>query len=169
MKVIKNFLVDLTELFFCNSYDEIIPGIYLGNKNSANDYNLVKNISLIVNCTEDIPFYFSDLKINRFRVSVPDDQSLDSNLRILTYINPILPAIHTCYTQKKKILIHCRAGSQRSATLLACYLIKYHNFTKDMAITFIKSKRSITFFPGPNFNITLEIFEKKFRNNLNSC
>ena len=160
MKIVKNFLVDLTELFFANSYDEIIPNIYVGNKNSAKDYKLVKQLSLVINCTEDIPFYFDNLKLNRFRVSVPDDQSLDSNLRIITYIKPILPLIHKCYLNKQKILIHCRAGSQRSATLLACYLIKYHNFTKDMAITYIKSKRSITFFPGPNFNITLEIFDK---------
>lgn len=165
MKVIKNFLVDLTEIFFTNSYDEIIPNIYVGNKNSAKDYNLVKNLTLIVNCTEDIPFYFREKKINRFRVSVPDDQSLDSNLRIITYIKPILPTIHKCYLDKKKILIHCRAGSQRSATLLACYLIKYHNFTKDMAITYIRSKRGITFFPGPNFNITLEIFSKQYSKN----
>jgi len=161
MILIKNLLVDFTELFFSNSYDEIIPNIYLGNKNSAKDCNLINQLTLIVNCTENIPFYFTDKKINRFRVSVPDDQSLDSNLRIITYINPILPVIHRCYLKKKKILIHCRAGSQRSATLMACYLIKYHNFTKDMAITYIRSKRSIVFFPGPNFNITLEIFSKK--------
>ena len=163
MKIIKNFLVDLTEVFFSNSYDEIIPNIYLGNKNSAKDFKLINSLTLVVNCTEDIPFYYGEKNLNRFRVSVPDDQSLDSNLRIITYINPILPHIHKCYLDKKKILIHCRAGSQRSATLLACYLIKYHNFTKDMAITYIRSKRSIAFFPGPNFNITLEIFSRKFQ------
>ena len=159
---IKNFLVDLTETFFSNSYDEIIPNVYLGNKNSAKDFKLIDSLNLVVNCTEDIPFYFTEKNINRFRVSVPDDQSLEANLRIITYINPILPMIHRCYTNKEKILIHCRAGSQRSATLLACYLIKYHRFTKNMAITYIRSKRSIAFFPGPNFNITLEIFSRKF-------
>ena len=162
MRVIKNFLVDFTELFLCNSYDEIIPNILLGNKNSAKDYKLLNNLELIVNCTEDIPFYFIEKHINRFRVSVPDDQSMYTNLKIITYIDKILPTIQEYYLKNKKILIHCRAGSQRSATLLACYLIKYHHLTKDMAITYISSKRGIAFFPGPNFNITLEIFSRKY-------
>tara|TARA_B100000963_G_C22635497_1_gene677352 strand:- start:4204 stop:4704 length:501 start_codon:yes stop_codon:yes gene_type:complete len=159
MNFIKNLVVDCVETVYCDSYQEIIPNIFLGNKNSASNVNLLNKIYLVVNCSEDIPFY-SD-KTRNFRVDVPDNLSLDCNLRILVYINQILPIMYKCYNEKKPVLVHCRAGMHRSATVVACFLIKYFNFSKDCAIQFIKSKRHIAFFPGPNFDLSLELFYKK--------
>ena len=37
-----------------------------------------------------------------------------------------------------KVLIHCKCGVSRSATLLCAYLIKEHNMTTTQAINFLK-------------------------------
>lgn len=159
MNYIKDFIVDGMELVYCDSYNEIIPNIYLGNKNSAKDTKLLDKVYLVINCSEDIDFYSK--KTKNFRVNVPDNLSLDCNLNILVYLSNILPTMIKCYNNNKPILIHCRAGMQRSATVVACFLMKRFGFNKNMAIQFIKSKRPIAFFPGPNFNLSLELFEKK--------
>jgi protein-tyrosine phosphatase len=156
MIFLKNFIVDCVENIYCDSYQEIIPNLFLGNYNSAKDDKLLDKIYLVINCSEEIPFH-SD-KTKNFRVNVPDNLSLDCNLKILVYINQILPVMYSCYKAKKPILVHCRAGMHRSATVIACFLMKYFNFNKDSSIQYIKSKRCVAFFPGPNFDLSLELF-----------
>ena len=158
MNFLKNLVVDTIEITYCDSYQEIIPNVYLGNRNSARDKELLDKIYLVVNCSEELTFYSG--KTKNFRVNVPDNLSLDCNLKILVYVNQILPVMFKCYNEKKPILVHCRAGMHRSATVIACFLMKYFNFNKDSAIQFIKSKRYVAFFPGPNFDLSLELFYK---------
>jgi len=162
MIFLKNLIVDCIENIYCDSYHEIIPNLYLGNYNSAKDDKLLDKIYLVINCSEEIPFHSN--KTKNFRVNVPDNLSLDCNLKILVYINQILPVMYRCYKAKKPILVHCRAGMHRSATVIACFLIKYFNFNKDSAIQYIKSKRPVAFFPGPNFDLSLELFYKNIKN-----
>ena len=156
MIFLKNFIVDCVENIYCDSYQEIIPNLFLGNYNSAKDDKLLDKIHLVINCSEEIPFHSN--KTKNFRVNVPDNLSLDCNLKILVYINQILPVMYSCYKAKKPILVHCRAGMHRSATVIACFLMKYFNFNKDSSIQYIKSKRCVAFFPGPNFDLSLELF-----------
>jgi len=158
MIFLKNLVVDCIETFYCDSYQEIIPNIYLGNRNSAKDNTLLDKIYLVVNCSEEISFYSN--KTKNFRVNVPDNLSLDCNLKILVYINQILPIMYKCYMANQPILVHCRAGMHRSATVVACFLMRYFNFNKDSAIQYIKSKRPVAFFPGANFDLSLELFYK---------
>jgi len=44
-------------------------------------------------------------------------------------------------TMTTSVYIHCKAGRTRSATLVACYLVKRHNMTADEAVEFIRTKR----------------------------
>ncbi|XP_013404192.1 phosphatidylglycerophosphatase and protein-tyrosine phosphatase 1-like [Lingula anatina] len=39
------------------------------------------------------------------------------------------------------VYVHCKAGRSRSATLVACYLMKVHNWSPEEAVSFIKDKR----------------------------
>lgn len=43
----------------------------------------------------------------------------------------------------KIVLVHCMAGASRSASVIIYYLIKYHNFSFDHALTHVKEKRPI--------------------------
>ena len=159
MNYLKDTSIYLSEILICNSYQEIIPNIYLGNKNSSSNKKLLDKIYLVINCSKDLPFYSNNTY--NYRVKVDDDLSLDSNLKILTHITRILPFMKKCYLEKKPILVHCRAGMQRSATLLACFLIENFNFTKEIAILYIRSKRPIAFMIGPHFDFTMELFYKR--------
>ena len=160
MDSFKNLFVDSFNYFGYKDYNEIIPNIYVGNYRSSKKKNLDKlKIDVVVNCSESLPFY-DKRKIN-LRIPVTDDLTLNSNVILVRYIVRILTYIRDLHIKrKKKILIHCRAGMQRSVTLVATYLMKYYNLSLEEAIQFLKLKRSQSFFMGPNFYITLKLFEK---------
>lgn len=43
--------------------------------------------------------------------------------------------------QNDSVYVHCKAGRTRSATVVACYLVKVNLWTPEEAVSFIKSKR----------------------------
>ena len=58
----------------------------------------------------------------------------------------IAQAIGSKESEKKdgKILVHCREGVSRSATLVLAYLIKYQDMSLKDALTHVRSKRDLT-------------------------
>jgi hypothetical protein len=121
-------------MFYTNDADEIIPGLWLANYKPGLDIDFLKknNIDVIINCTPDIPFYneifdekdISQLKkMETFRISVYDSLLEKDILLMEQYFKYVLPFMVKKYIdEKKKILIHCRAGAQRSAIVVAAFL-----------------------------------------------
>jgi protein-tyrosine phosphatase len=143
-----------------NNYDMILNNLYLGNSVSAGKDTIDSlGISLVINATQDIPFYSN----NTYNVRVPvnDDLAPTSIVLMANYMRKVLPIMKRYLNDNKKVLVHCRAGMQRSAAIVAAYLMTYYNMSVYDAIDFVKSKRSIAFFPGPNFLHTLEIVDKR--------
>jgi protein tyrosine/serine phosphatase len=122
-----------TLLFAQTSVDEIIPGLWLGNYKSAIDLDFLKknNIKFIVNCTPNTPFYNEiysnqDLKelhkIDTYRIPVNDSLLERDFILMEQYFKIVIPILVKKYTQKKNILVHCHAGKQRSAIVVAALL-----------------------------------------------
>ena len=51
---------------------------------------------------------------------------------------------------------------KKSATVIAAFLIKYGNHTKESAIKAIRTKYNSAFYPDINYNLSLEMFEKNY-------
>jgi hypothetical protein len=66
------------------------------------------------------------------------------------------------YISGKPMLVHCMAGMQRSAASLAMMLIVYKNIHAQEAMKIIKDRRSIAFFPSPNFLRSIQYFDALF-------
>ena len=147
----KNILNILEKMGICNSYDLIIPNIYLGNFNAALDLNFLKNkkIVLIVNCSRNIPF-LNNYNCEKIRIPI-DDNRIFKNDDILKYLD-VLEKIHEFKEKRQNVLIHCRLGSQRSANILLQYLLKYCNLNLNSATQVIKQKRPICFTPFNSFS-----------------
>jgi len=141
-----------------NDADLIVPGIWLGNSTASIDIEFLKanNIKTVFNCTKNLPFH-SSIK-RRYRVPV------DDNLQAVEIRNLELWSYETVYklTKERKeghtILVHCAAGMQRSAAVLAMYLISTHAYKPDEAIQYIRQKRSIAFWPVANFKNAIQGF-----------
>jgi hypothetical protein len=144
---------------------EIIPRIWLGNRYAATDISFItnNNINVIVNATKDIPFADTPSSVSKYRVPV-DDNLEESEISNMAKWSPeIIYSILSQYRRGATILVHCAAGVQRSAAIVAMLLIVIKNMTTDEAISHIKSRRRIAFFPGVNFKRAIVSFETYYR------
>ena len=140
--------------------NEIIPGIWLGNREASQDETFIrsKNINVVFNCTKDLPF--SPYIETKYRVPV-DDNLRDEEIRnMATWSSEITFHIMKHHMRGDRILIHCMAGMQRSAAATAMFLILKNEWKTPETIHFIRSKRPIAFNPSANFLPAIEYFEK---------
>lgn len=118
------------------SADEVIPGLWIGNEEASQSRDFLKkaNISAIVNATKYIPNKYP-LEIDYYQISINDpgfipfnnlyDFDQEDNMIMLKNLPFVVDFIHKHLQQKQNVLVHCRAGIQRSATVVLAYLITY--------------------------------------------
>ncbi len=72
--------------------------------------------------------------------------------------------IHAKFLERKSVYVHCKAGRGRSALVVMCYLIKYHNKSAVGAFADVKQKRLQAGFKqtDPKW-ATLQQYEQKYR------
>lgn len=145
----------------------ILPRLWLGNKKAAHDTDFLRTqkISMVINCSKDIEFATATAPGVQLRLRVPVDDNLQSaEIQNLARWSPeiIYKVIHA-WNQGHTILIHCYAGVQRSAAVIAMTLIATRQMTSDSAIKFIRACRPIAFFPAVNFIDSIRHFETLFR------
>ena len=153
----------LCDLKLIKHQNEIIPNLWLGDSKSSVDKQFLEtnNIKLIINLSKTLPFTDID-NIQKHRISINDNRSKESNIGMITQFEDAYELINENLKSNNGILIHCRAGCQRSATLVALYLMKNRHINSQKAKNFIKSKRCITFFPYPNFEPVLRYYDAFF-------
>jgi protein-tyrosine phosphatase len=64
------------------------------------------------------------------------------------------------YNSGAIILVHCAAGMQRSAAVVAMFLIATQGMKWEDALQFIRQRRPIAFYPSANFLKAIQGFEK---------
>jgi len=151
MNAMMNYMVPLENPYTpsiknIDSYNMIAANLYLGNIDALKDQD---KFDLIVNCTKHIPL--ATKCEQTVRIPVDDHPSESENMMKNIKETNVLEKIHIHRINNKPVLVHCHAGMQRSATIVACYLIHYYKMTPEEAIRFIRSKRPVAFFPKPNF------------------
>lgn len=67
------------------------------------------------------------------------------------------------HSSRKKVLVHCRLGVSRSASVVLAYLLKTTNQTLKEVFQFVKHKRPIIK-PNPSFIKQLMYLERKWKN-----
>ena len=143
---------------------EIIPNLWLGDIRSAKNKHFFdeNGINVIINCSKDIPFYSNYGE--KIRIAVNDDLKRDEIDKMYQYLPKVTDLIQDKLEKNNKILVHCYAGKQRSASVIVGYLMKYGNLSMKNAILAVQSKRLIAFTPGINFDNALKQFENDLVN-----
>jgi protein-tyrosine phosphatase len=95
----------------------------------------------IMNVTPDGSDNFNFITYHRYAIR---DETLNKRLAH-NILDSGAAIINKCVLENRPILIHCKRGHHRSATIVAYYLMKYLSFDLSQAIVFIKKKRPSAF------------------------
>lgn len=136
------------------SVTEIIPGLWLGDDKSFCNKKFIERagIRFIINCSKDLDE--NGFGIETIRINVDDRPSvshMEDNEIMSEALDSTVEYIHKCLMTNKGVLVHCRAGKQRSACVVAAYLMKYGEVDIDKAVYYIRTKRLVAFQPSVNF------------------
>jgi protein-tyrosine phosphatase len=137
----------------------VLPRLWLGNRPASQDVQWLRNnnITVIFNCTKDIPF--APVKAHMYRVPVDDNLQADEIRNMGLWSPEIIVNLTKEYNTGANILVHCHAGMQRSAAVVAMFLIARHRCTTKEAIAYTKSRRPIAFQGAANFENSIREFE----------
>ncbi|XP_054008234.1 dual specificity protein phosphatase MPK-4 [Hylaeus anthracinus] len=143
-----------------SSYDEIIPGLFLGNLTAATDVEWLKESKINYILTVDscpLPRKIQELLPNLTikYIQVTDMPRED----LLTHFGDSYEFIDHALESNNKILVHCYFGVSRSATLVVAYLMKKYGKSFSDTFDMVKEKRR---FIGPNagFLAQLKLYEE---------
>lgn len=124
---------------------EIVEGIWLGDAADAMDTDALteKNVTCVVNCAEKntltcAEYYPSGWDYLGFECD--DDPTYDI---LVKHLSEFCDFMDKCVGEKKKVLVHCAAGINRSATLLIAYLVERRGMSLIDAISLCFKKRPI--------------------------
>jgi len=144
IKEINNIITHTPQSNFNEADANIIFGsVWLGNIHAAHDFNFVtsERIKYIINATSDIENKFPFIHYQTLPIT-------DINACYKNFIQMIedgADIIYKAICENKPILVHCKRGHHRSASVVAFYLMKYHNMSLIDAICMIKKARPTTF------------------------
>jgi protein-tyrosine phosphatase len=148
-------------MFGANAH-EILPGLWLGNRAASQDADWLKEkgISTVFNATKDISF--SPVVKHAYRIPVDDNLEPVEIENMRRWAPEAVLKLIREYKTGQPLLVHCYAGMQRSAALVAMMLIAFKNYDAEKAIKYIRDRRSVAFFPVANFKKAIVDFEKDF-------
>ena len=141
---------------------EIIPGIWLGNRNAALNAKWLKQneITVVFNATKDIPF--TPTIETQYRIPVDDNLQSEEIRNMTLWSHEAVYKVIKEHNAGKPMLIHCMAGMQRSACAVAFFLIAFLRMRALDAMKMIKEKRPIAFTPRANFGRAIDYFDRRF-------
>ncbi len=135
------------------SMHEIIDGLYLASFNQVRQRGAEAREYFIVNCSRDLPM------LSPRGVRLPIDDAPDENERMLGFFPRVTRAIRRRLLEGDEVIVHCWAGQQRSAAVVAAYLMRYMRFTRDEAKGFVRQRKADAFSWGATFDPALAAWE----------
>ena len=120
---------------------EILSGLWIGNVNDIynKEFYLDNNINIVINCTKDQAFL--DLEGLK-KIRIPFSNDIQNDMYLLSIKkDDIVDYVHKSL-EEKNIFIYCHNGLTNSALIVALYMIKYGNISKDNIRAILRSKNN---------------------------
>jgi protein-tyrosine phosphatase len=129
---------------------EVIPGLYLASFIQARELALDSHY-VFMNCTKDLPMLGPGV-----RIPVNDDLRPESIQTLYSAFPDAVKWIDSKIKKGNMVVVHCAAGQQRSAAVLAAWLMWKFGYSVDMAVEYLRSVKPDAFLTGVNFRPALE-------------
>ncbi|KPJ06104.1 Protein phosphatase Slingshot [Papilio machaon] len=145
----------LTILGQMDAPTEIFDHVYLGSEwNASNLEELQRNgVRHILNVTREIDNFFPGM-FDYLNIRVYDDDKTD----LLKHWDNTFKYINKARNEGSKVLVHCKMGISRSASVVIAYAMKAFNWNFDKALKHVKAKRNCIK-PNTNFLNQLETYQ----------
>ncbi|XP_049695356.2 LOW QUALITY PROTEIN: protein phosphatase Slingshot [Helicoverpa armigera] len=145
----------LTILGQMDAPTEIFDHVYLGSEwNASNLEELQRNgVRHILNVTREIDNFFPGM-FDYLNIRVYDDEKTD----LLKHWDNTYKYINKARNAGSKVLVHCKMGISRSASVVIAYAMKAFNWNFEKALKHVKAKRSCIK-PNTNFLNQLETYQ----------
>lgn len=150
------------------SIDFILPNLYLSNYTALFNSNILKNYN-VYGVISLMMYPQPEWQLSPFvdhvkeHLWLPCEDSKDQDM--LQYMNQCYDFIEKCRLNGKTVVVHCRMGISRSATIVAAYYMRKYQETygeqKDVegALFILNLRRECTN-PNKNFVEQLEVWGK---------
>lgn len=133
---------------------EIFEHVYLGSEwNASNLEELQKNgVRHILNVTREIDNFFPGM-FDYCNIRVYDDEKTN----LLKHWDNTFKYISRAKAEGSKVLVHCKMGISRSASVVIAYAMKAYNWNLKDALEHVKKRRNCIK-PNKNFLTQLETY-----------
>ncbi|XP_018021032.1 protein phosphatase Slingshot, partial [Hyalella azteca] len=145
----------LTILGQMDAATEIFPHVFLGSEWNASNLDELKTngIGHILNVTMEIDNFFPGM-FNYKNIRVYDNEKTD----LLCHWEETYRYINAIKERGSKVLVHCKMGISRSASVVIAYAMKAYNLNLVRATELVRSKRSCVK-PNQAFALQLKTYE----------
>ena len=118
---------------------EVLPNLWLGNYKVAMNRKFIDkfNIKYIINITTDSPNMFSHVQY--LHVPIKDKHTCGKNMN--KFYDDTTNYILQGLKQGCGVLVHCKRGHHRSASVVAAFLMRFLNIEYLAAVTYINKLR----------------------------
>lgn len=118
---------------------EILPKLWLGNAQAAMSKDFINKygIKRIINITKEVPCLFSEVKYMHLQLDDLDTCQRDLN----NLYDRTTDFIYDSLKNREPILVHCKMGHHRSASVVCAFLFRYLNIDYIDAVSYINSIR----------------------------
>lgn len=134
---------------------EICEGLFLGPETAACDWSLLQSqgvTHVLVAGSELTPHFPGQLVY----LVLPLEDTVEQSL--VMYLPQACEYIHQARMGGGRVLVHCRAGVSRSASIVLAYIMQTHQLRLQTALTTIQAKRPCAH-PNPRFLNELKRWE----------
>lgn len=131
---------------------EIFPHVYLASFQDAKEFE--GSDVFLINCTKDLPMI--QTKGGGTRLYVDDHPSSEHTMS--SSLSLMVRYVNDQTSSGKDVVVHCFAGQQRSAAVVAAYIMRQTGWTPEQTVDFIKSKKPDAFLGGVHFIDSLKKF-----------
>ncbi|KAI7688090.1 hypothetical protein SSS_08051 [Sarcoptes scabiei] len=142
---------------------KILDYLYLGSEWNASNFEELKGkgVQKILNVTSEIDNYFPGY-FDYYNIRVEDDEATN----MLRHLNDTYYYIRKAKDEGVKVLVHCKKGISRSASVVVAYIMKEKSYDLNKALHFVRNQRS-SIRPNPAFLEQLEIYQGMLHANNN--
>jgi protein-tyrosine phosphatase len=133
----------------------IVDGLYLSSYNDAERGR--PSGSILINCTKNLPSITGNCTSVRFPID--DDLSPEAIEAMRAALAPISRFIGEVLAAGHTVVVHCQAGQQRSAAVVAGFVMTRYGLTAEEAVAFVRERKPDAFFFRANFLDALKAYE----------